>query len=186
MKKLVKILFTVLAVVIIGLTAAYVYYGGFKTVHFEEKETGGELFVYEDVIGDYNQSPVYMDSVYYSLIHNFNIETTRGAGLYFDNPQDVEKSKLRSRVGCLLDTTPDSLTLVKIRERHKVEELPRQKYIVTEFPHRGTMSVFVGLMKVYPAMNKYLEEKSYKDNTPVMEIYDVPSQRIIYRKAVSR
>lgn len=186
MKKVIRILFIIVFSIVILFTAVYAYYGGFRTVNFEVKEAGGEVFVYETVTGDYSQSAAYMDSVYYRLIREFNIETTRGAGLYLDNPQRVESSKLRSEVGCLLDNIPDSTQLADISQRFRVKVLPKTNYIIGEFPHKGMMSIFVGIMRVYPALTEYTVENGYKDTTPVMEIYDVPEKKIIYRKEVSR
>ncbi|EGK00622.1 MULTISPECIES: GyrI-like domain-containing protein [Dysgonomonas] len=186
MKKLVKILLALVIGIIILLTAVYAYYGGFRTVNFEEKETGGEVFVYENVTGDYSQSPVVMDSIYYALLNDYKIETTKGAGMYYDNPQQVEKSKLRSEIGCILDTPLDSMQMVVLSSRFKVKTLPKSDYIVGEFPNKGMISTMVGIMKVYPAMTKYIETTDYKADGPVIEIYDVPAKVIIYRQSVSK
>ncbi|MDR2953780.1 MAG: GyrI-like domain-containing protein [Prevotella sp.] len=183
-KALITILFIVVFL-IISLMGVYTYYGGFSTITFEVKETGGEVFVYESVTGYYSQSPVYMDSIYDTLLHDFGIETTRGAGLYLDNPQHVDKDKLRAEVGCLLDNPIDSAQMADISKVFKIKILPKASYIVGEFPHKGMMSVFVGIMRVYPALTEYMEENGYKDNSPVMEIYDIPKERIIYRKEVT-
>lgn len=183
MKKLVKILLALVIGIIILLTAVYAYYGGFRTVNFEEKETGG---VYENVTGDYSQSPVVMDSIYYALLNDYKIETTKGAGMYYDNPQQVEKSKLRSEIGCILDTPLDSMQMVVLSSRFKVKTLPKSDYIVGEFPNKGMISTMVGIMKVYPALTKYIETAGYKKDEPVMEIYDVPAKVIIYRQSVSK
>lgn len=182
MKKIVKILLTLVIGIIIVLVAVYAYYGGFKSIAFEVKEAGGEVFVYETVSGDYSQSPVYMDSVYYALLNEFNIETTKGAGLYYDNPQQIEKDKLRSEVGCLLNTPIDSVQMADISRKFKIKTLPKTNYIIGEFPHKGMISVIVGIIKVYPALTKYTEENGYKDSGPIIEIYDVPQKKIIYRK----
>ncbi|MFV0417589.1 MAG: GyrI-like domain-containing protein [Dysgonomonas sp.] len=182
MKKIVKILLTLLIGIIVVLTAVYAYYGGFKLITFEVKEAGGEVLVYEIVSGDYSQSPIYMDSVYSVLLNKFNIETTKGAGVYYDNPQQIEKSKLRSEIGCLLDAPIDSTQMAEISRKFKVKTLPKTNYIIGEFPHKGMMSVLVGIMKVYPALTKYIEKNGYKDAGPVIEIYDVPQKKIIYRK----
>ncbi|MDR0874503.1 MAG: hypothetical protein LBN27_13735, partial [Prevotellaceae bacterium] len=56
-------------------------------------------------------------------------------------------------------------------------------YVVTEFPFKGGMSIMVGLMKVYPALAKYIESQNLKDS-PIMEIYDVQNKVVIYRKEV--
>lgn len=181
MKKIIKVLLAVVIGLVIILTSIYAYYGGFRTITFDIREDGGEIFVYENVTGDYSQSPVVMDSIYYALINDFNIETTKGAGLYYDNPQHVEKSKLRSEIGCMLDGALDSLKMAQLSGRFKIKILPRTNYIETKFPNKGMVSTFVGIMKIYPAMTDFVEKNGYKDS-PVMEIYDVPTETIIYRK----
>jgi hypothetical protein len=37
------------------------------------------------------------------------------------------------------------------------------------------------MIKVYPVIEKYVTENNYQDG-PIMEIYDVPNKKIIYRK----
>jgi len=44
------------------------------------------------------------------------------------------------------------------------------------------MSIIMGIMKVYPALNKYISENNLSEEGFVMEIYDVPGKKIIYRK----
>lgn len=182
MKKLVKVLLIIVVGIVVILTSVYAWYGGFKTINFEIKKTGGEVFVYENITGDYSQSPVVMDNIYYALLNDYKIETTKGAGIYYDNPQYVDKSKLRSEIGCILDAAIDSIQMAELSTRFKVKTLPEGDYIVSEFPRKGMMSIFVGIMKVYPAMAKYIEKAGYKDAGPVTEVYDEPSKAIIYRK----
>ncbi|MDU1889443.1 MAG: GyrI-like domain-containing protein [Dysgonomonas sp.] len=182
MKKLVKILLAIIIGIVIIISAVYAYYGGFKSVDFEIENTGGEIFVYESVTGNYNQSPVVMESVYYALLNDFKIETTKGVGIYYDNPQQVEESKLRSDLGCFLDTPVDSITMANLSARFKIKTMPQGEYIVTKTPNKGVMSIMVGIIKVYPAMNNYIEKNGYKNEGAVTEIYDTPTKTIIYRK----
>jgi len=183
MKKLVKILLVIVVAVIIVVTAVYAYYGGFRSIDLKVEETGGELFVYENMTGDYSQSPVYMDSVYYFLLNELNIATTKGVGIYYDHPEHVETSKLRSEVGCFLDSPVDSIQMVNILKKFKIKEVAKGQYLTTELPNKGMMSIMVGIIRVYPAMAKYMEENGHKDQklTPIMEIYDQPTKTIIYR-----
>ena len=39
-------------------------------------------------------------------------------------------------------------------------------------------------MKVYPALNRYIRNYNLSEDGYVMEIYDVPNKRIIYRKEI--
>jgi DNA gyrase inhibitor GyrI len=180
--KIILIIIAIIIALIALLVAFYAYYDGFKTVNFRIEEQGGETLVYENVVGDYKQASTVSNKIYYELLNNEKIETTKGFGIYYDNPKNVEKSKLRSEVGCIVENI-DSATLAGLAEKYQVKTLPQKQCIVTEFPFKGGMSIMVGIMKVYPALAKYIENEKLKDS-PIMEIYDVPNKVIIYRKEI--
>jgi len=185
MKKVVKILLIIAGTIAIALSAIFAYYGGFRTIEFKVEKTKSEIFVYENVIGNYNQSPIVMDSIYYALLNDLNIETTKGTCIYYDDPKQVEESNLRSEVGCLLDAPLDSITMVNLSNRFKVKSIPQGQYIVGRFPLKGTPSIIIAIMKVYPALNEYIDKNGYKTDNPIIEIYDVPEETIIYRKKIT-
>ena len=163
----------------------YSYYGGFKKLEIKVSEKGGETVAYESILGDYRQSGVVMDKIYYSLLNNENIETYKGYGKYFDNPKRVEKDKLRSEAGCIIETK-DLGKIDKLESKFKIQELPVEDYITTEFPYKGKASVFVSIMKVYPALSNYAEKKGYDIDGAVIEIYDIPNKKILYRKELKK
>jgi effector-binding domain-containing protein len=179
-----QILFA-LATLIIALIMFYAYYGGFKKIKIRIVEIGGETLVYEEITGDYKQSGVVMDKIYHSLLNEDKIETYKGFGVYYDNPQKVEKSKLRSEAGCVLEQN-DLGKITELKEKYSIKTFPQKKYITTEFPFKGKISVIFSLMKVYPALNKFAKENGYDENSSVMEIYDVPNKIILYRKEIKK
>jgi hypothetical protein len=63
-----------------------------------------------------------------------------------------------------------------------VARFPEKTYVVTEFPNKGKVSVVMGIFKVYPAISKFVEAKGMNEEGSVMEIYDMPNSKIIYRK----
>lgn len=178
-----------LSITIIGLILLALlfvaYYGGFKTITFKTSMEGGEILVYEDLTGDYSKSGEVMDRVYNSLSTNEKIKSTKGFGIYYDDPKKVEKSKLKSEVGCIVEGI-DSLKMSDLKRKYKVKICPKTNYLVTEFPHKSVMSIMFGIMKVYPAMSKYIEQNGLSDKGPVMEIYDTPNKVIKYRKEVGQ
>jgi len=182
MKTFQIIIIVVAAIVAIVLGFA-AYWGAFKNIQFRVVEQGGETLVYEEMTGDYRQSGEVMDRVYYSLLNDYNIETFKGFGIYYDNPQKVETSKLRSELGCIVEES-DIHRLKELEGNFKIKTYPKGKYIVAEFPYKGKLSVIFGIMKVYPALNKYVKEKGYDEEGAIMEIYDTPGKKIIYRKAI--
>lgn len=175
-----KIVLIIIGAFILFLVCLYAYYGGFKKISIRVEQQGGETIVYENVTGDYSQTPQYTDKVYYALLNDDKIETTKGIGIFYDNPKKVDKVKLRSEIGCVLDRI-DSGTVRKLSDKYQLKTLPEGEYIIAEFPLKGSMSFMAGVLKVYPALNKYCAEHGYKDG-PITEIYDVPNKKIIYRK----
>jgi len=177
--RILKIVSIIVAVLLIFAAIVYAWYGGFKTITFKEEAQGGETLVYEEMIGDYGQSPNVQNKIYYALLNDEKIETAKGFGIYFDDPKMVEKSKLRSEVGCIAEGL-DSATIAFLSEKYQVKTLPVSDCIVTEFPNKGMLSIIIGLIKVYPALEAYCKQHGV-DNGPVMEIYDIPNKKIIYR-----
>lgn len=167
-------------VLVIGLFV-FSYYGGFKKVNCRIEKQGGETLVYKQMTGDYAKSGKLMDEIYYSLLNDYGIETFKGFGMYYDNPKEVEKSELRSEVGCIIEEK-DTSRLAEIKEDFKIKTFPEGSFAVAEFPSKGKLSVFFGIMKVYPAIDKFVEKQGYKKEGYVMEIYDVPNKKILYRK----
>ena len=176
-----KIILIVLAILIIALVTFYAYYGGFKKINISVSKSGGEVLIYEKIQGDYRQSGVIMDKIYNSLLNDDKIETFKGFGIYYDNPQKVEKSKLRSEAGCVLEKM-DIDKLPILENKYTIRTFPEKEYIITEFPYKGKISIFFSIMKVYPALNKFANQNGYNEESPVMEIYDVPNNQILYRK----
>ncbi len=178
--KTLKITLIILAVLVVLLLAVYVYYGGCKKIGFNIENQGGEIIVYENVTGDYSQAPEISDKVYYALLNEEKIETTKGIGIYYDNPKNVAKDKLRSEIGCIVENA-DSVTLSKLSEKYQVKRVPQGEFVVAEFPFKGKLSVLLGIMKVYPALDKFCKEQGYVES-PITEIYDMPNKKIVYRK----
>ncbi|MBD8349780.1 hypothetical protein [Dysgonomonas sp. HGC4] len=51
-----KIILVVIVVLIAIVAIIYIYYGGLSKVEVKEEMQGGEVLVYEEVIGDYAQT----------------------------------------------------------------------------------------------------------------------------------
>jgi AraC family transcriptional regulator len=94
-------------------------------------------------------------------------------GIYYDDPQVVPPTSLRSELGMIVTEgfEPDS--------GYKVKELPGQKvaYAVLKGP-------YAEIANEYPYIYKWIEEKGYKPAGPLREIYlkagpDVPSDQLL-------
>jgi hypothetical protein len=167
----------------------YTYYDGFTAIKFREEIQGGETFVYEEMIGDYGKTYKVMENIHIALLNDEKIVSAKGAGVYYDSPKEVEKSKLRSEIGSIT-VDLDSGTIERLAEKYKVKTLPKNRCLVTELPYKGTLSGIVAVMKVMPAMEKYCQQ--YPQNYgPIMEIYDAAGYydgkgagKIIFRKII--
>ena len=124
-----------------------------------------------------------MDKIYSRLLGEDAVETTRGFGLYYDNPKKVKKENLRSIVGCILENE-DADKIEYLKKRYKIKKYPPSKSVIAEFPFKGTPSIFMGILKVYPKITKYMEQHNYA-MVPIMEIYDSSHKTISYVESVA-
>jgi effector-binding domain-containing protein len=180
MKALKIILYVIVSLVIIT-AMIYANYKGFSNVSVQIKEEGGEHLVYREVKGPYSETRVVLSKIMYDLKSQFKIEPNKSFGIYFDDPQKVDKNKLRSEVGCILENV-DTLHVFWLKSNFKTKVLPKKNYITAEFPFKGKMSIMIGIMKVYPALKEYVKANGYSEEGPIMEIYDMPNNKILYLK----
>jgi hypothetical protein len=110
------------------------------------------------------------------------IETYKGLGIFYDNPQKVEKEKLRADAGCIIE--PKDIERLETGNcRYKVKKLPQSHSIVAELPYKGNLSVLMGYLKVFPAIDKY-REKHHLNDGPLISITDIPNKKVLYRKLI--
>ncbi len=169
---------TVILVIIIFIATYLVYHGLFIGPKFTEEKRGPYYMVCEKHIGDYSKTAKVMDRIYFSLLNNEKIISTRGFGLYYDNPSEVDKKNLRSIVGCLLDGQYKD-RIDQLKKKYRIEEFPASWCLATAFPYRSELSILMGVIKVYPKLNRIMEKKEYPQ-VPIMEIYDPNNGRIDY------
>ena len=172
-----------IGVIIIVVLLTLSYYGFFAKVTIVEKEVGDFWLLYEKHVGDYKETGQVIDRIYSRLLGEDAIAPSRGFGLYFDDPKKVEKKNLRSIVGCILDGQ-DEGRIDYLQRNYQVKKYPASKSVVAEFPFKGTPSIFLGLVKVYPKLTEYLAEHKYPP-VPIMEIYDTPGGKLSYIASVN-
>lgn len=154
------------------------YLGLFSKVSVSERQIDSFLMVYQKHIGEYKEVGAIMDKMYYDLKDNYKIETTKGFGVYYDNPQKVAKEKCRSISGCVLEYK-DAARVEELKKKYMVIEYPKSNSVVAEFPFKSKMSIIVGIMKVYPKLMVYIEKKEHK-LVPFLELYDMSAKKTVY------
>ena len=175
-----KIVSGVIVSLVILAAMMYINYGGLSTISFQIKKEGGETLVYQDMKGPYKNTGKAINKISNDLERQFQIETDKEFGLFFDDPRKVKKSNLRSEVGCILQNK-DTTGFYWLKSKFNVRVCPVKDYITAEFPYKGKVSIMIGLMKVYPALKKYVKLNGYTEARPIMEIYDMPNNKIFYR-----
>ena len=135
-------------------------------------------FAYRTHTGPYQNIGGVMDAVYTTLRDGCRLESARGLGVYFDNPRTTAPASLRSLGGCVLENQA-AVDAVRQNTALSVGVLPESRAVTASFPYRGKMSFMVGAMRVYPALNKYLEA-ARDPSGPVVELYDFAKKEIRY------
>lgn len=178
--KILKILGLLVLLFLISIVGLFAYYGGFHSVKLEVVDAGGEVIIYESHTGNYANTAEVMERIYTTLLNEEKIEATKGIGVYYDDPQKVKIEKLRYEAGEILEGVSEE-KLSQLKEKYQIRTLPKGKYLTAEFPFKGFPSIFIGIMKAYPAMRTYFEENKINSTQPSQEIYDIPGQKTIYR-----
>lgn len=161
----------VLVVVFLG------YMGMFSAPGVDERGMGPYTIVYESFTGPYKDTGKVFEKVYVALKAD-GIETTRGLGIYYDNPADVPADKLRSDCGSVVEEA-DLAKLKKLGSKYNVKVIPRSESAVVEFPIKNMLSYFIGPMKCYPVLSKHAEAKGYAYGM-CYELYDMPAKKIYF------
>jgi hypothetical protein len=175
--KLITIILIIIAVIILLITLGFAYMGMFSKLEIKEQPMGPYILVYERFVGPYEKTGAVFDKVTKNLKAE-GITTTRGLGIYFDNPKITPKDKLRSECGNIIEKK-DLDKLIKIKNKFNIKKIPKNDSLVIEFPIRNTLSYMLGPIKCYPALVKYANKKNFNiKNT--YEIYDVPNKKTYF------
>lgn len=165
-----------IALLVLGFLA---YMGFFSNITVAEKEVGPYNFVYKDFVGDYAKTGPVFNEVYEVLKEN-GAETTKGLGIYYDDPEVVLKDDLKSRVGSLV--TDEQLVQIEGRgvELNTMTVDPFNA-VIAEFPLKkpAIFSIIFGIQKVYPVTGEYIAEKGYGSSASY-ELYDYDEGKIFY------
>ena len=176
LKWLGKNLVILLAILVVLALINRWYLGGFTKLEVKEQPMGPYAIAYVHFIGEYGKVWPSMTKVY-NILSGAWITSLTGIGIYYDDPAVVSWANLKSDVGAVI-AVQDIKTLAKNKDI-QTKTLPAGKKIVVEFPMKNTLSVMMGVMKVYPVITKYMQEKWYKA-VPMIELYDSTAKKIYY------
>jgi len=172
-----KIIITIILVLLVAMIAFGYYIGLFSTPKVTEQTMGEYIYAYEEFVGDYKKTAPVFENVN-KILANLGVKSTRGIGVYFDNPKEVPTDKLRSNCGSIIEEQ-DYPKVDTIATTLKIGKLNSGQSIVVELPLKNVISYMVGPMKAYPALMKYAQAKNFK-TTLAYEIYDMAAKKIYY------
>jgi len=175
--KILKWILIIAAVIVVLLVAFLAYLGAFSPMKAYEDKMGPYTIAYESFTGPYAKTGPVFEKVYNALKAE-GIATTRGLGIYYDDPSKVPADKLRSDCGIVIEDK-DRAKFSRVRRKFKVKKVRKKDCVVVEFPIRNTLSYMIGPMKAYPALMKYAEQKGY-DWGMSYELYDEPQGKVFF------
>jgi len=178
-------LFVLLLILFLATIFAYLVYSGLWTpisVSTSEPDYGPVTVAYRTGTGPYKEASEIFTESYCLLPHREQI------GIYYDDPEGVPAAELRYAVGPILASgdqkaVPGEVELMR-KEGFKIVHLPKPSYVVTAvFPFTTTLSIYLGIYRVYPRLRDYIAERSLCAY-PAIEIYT--DNRIIFMMPLSR
>ena len=179
---MIKVIIAII-IILIGLVLILAgYFGAFTRVLVKEESKKTFWLVYEKFTGPYQNTGPVMDELYYRLLNDDSIETFKGFGIYYDNPREVKPDECRSIVGNILEEK-DYDRIDELKNKYNIMEITESKGLSSQFPYRGKLSIMMGIMKVYPEINKTIDSLGIKSK-PIMEIYNIPEKMIHYFMAL--
>jgi len=181
--KILKWILIILAVIVLLAIGFMAYMGIFSPMKPYEAKMGPYTIAYESFIGPYAKTGPVFARVSEALKAE-GIVTTRGLGIYYDNPSQVPADKLRSDCGVVIEEK-DLAKFNKIKTKFKVKEIAQKDSVVVEFPIRNAVSYMIGPMKAYPALMKYAGEKNYK-MTMIYELYDEAHGKVFFVMVIEK
>ncbi|KAK0051867.1 testis-expressed sequence 264 protein [Biomphalaria pfeifferi] len=170
---LLYVILLLLALIVLTLLVLLVQSGIFTSV--DEVKTGkppvGQMILaYKFNRGPYNQAGQLFTEA--AIIEPGN----KKVGIYYDDPNKVESSKLRYVVGSILSVGSDQVNTDMVKKftdnGFKIIHLPEVTYgVYTRFPHITTLSILIAVHKAYPKLQAYIEERKLCAY-PFLEYYD--------------
>lgn len=169
-------------VFIVVMIALLFYQGVFYPIKLKEQFVGDYWVVYQENVGPYEKVGPVIEKICQDL-KNDGIDTTLSFGIYYDNPKEVDKEKLKSEVGAILDEKYYG-KIKNFQSKYNIKQLKKRHSLVADFPIKNKLSYILGPIKVYFAMEEYCKEKNIdikkvKDGFG-LEIYDMKNKKITY------
>jgi hypothetical protein len=174
--KIIKIILGIVLFLVLASAGFFWYMGIFTAPETDVKSAGPFNMVYEDYTGPYNNVGPVFDQVYQNLKKD-GLDTKRGIGVYFDNPQTVAAEKLRSQCGSIIEEN-QMQKFDSIKSKYKFQILPARNSLILTYHVRSTLSFMFLPMVAYSAMEKEINARNLKPGGVPYELYDMGNNTV--------
>ena len=167
-----RIFFGVILIIFAVLLGAYAYMGGFKSVEVSDGQLEPIEFAYATHRGAYEKLFESWEA-FEDAWEAAEVGPCNALAVYLD-PPETPKEDFRTVLGCRIDDlTPDHAA--DWRAAFPTFTLPGGAALTADFPYKNEASYFFAPVKVYPALQKVMEERGV--NSPLaIEVYGVEGE----------
>jgi DNA gyrase inhibitor GyrI len=178
LKKVAKLFFISVFVLVLAIFSFLFYMGAFQKVVVKTEHKGPYTMAYVEHVGSYSKISEPMKEMGEKLA-DAGFDYSRSVGIYHNDPKSISKDQLRSEIGYIIaDGDMDKIEANK--DKFNFYTIEEGDYAVTYFPLRNVLSYMFGPWKVYPAFERYFEEKKMTSYSASVEIYDTKNKNIIF------
>jgi hypothetical protein len=172
-------------ILFLSLIMIYASWSGlFKKVSVDTTTRGPFYLVYDNQDGSYWGLRAKSRDLTARLEKEFGIQPIARIIAYHDDPRITPKQDLRALYGCLVSAA-DSETLSMKNAPFRMKRWPEHTFKRVTFPLSTMLSVWIGEMKAYPAIDDYNRTRGEYCGT-VMEIHDGKSRVIEYLQPLEK
>lgn len=168
-----------LGIFIMLAVSGYAYFGGFIQVNCKIKSYCSEAIIAANINSNHHNNRRFIEEIFDLLSNGYGIISCKEYGIY----GDYFNKKKSYEWGCIFEVK-DSIKELQLNEEFNFRKINQKSYIVAEFPYKSKISIFFGIFKVYPALQKFSESNGYTKDGEIMEIYDMQNKKIQYRREI--
>ncbi len=170
--------FAATLLILLGMVAFVVYRTGyFKPVTITSGQQGPFFLAYKTHEGPYHKIAPVIDGVE-QYFKSKNIDCPFAFGRYLHDPNTVPHDRLLSHGGCVFPILSSEVKAALLEGELQLEEVEKKEYLVAHF--EGSPSV--GPLKVYPYVQQWLEKYGYKQEGPVIELYQTTGEDAVHTR----
>ena len=146
--------------------------GVFTPIKFSSGQLKNSELYFYDYTGEYNKLSKEFNKLT-KILTKFNLDRNvyNLFGIYYDDPKKlVDKSKCRAVIGIIKDIDPFTRNKVEANEtlinyfkenNFRKSEIPATNSLRSSFPTVNSMSLIIGIMKFYKALDSSLKDENF-------------------------